>query len=294
MNKQKSFTLIELLVVIVIIGILAGVIMISTSSSIDKANFAKAQAFSETVQNELLLNLVSEWSFDNSLNLGEDTWGNNNGTLCGAAGSQNLPQIQSTENCVYGTCLKFDGYDDYVRVNDNEDLNFTDEFTMCAWVKKAVLNTFEVIFIKGNWSQYVFRVESNNRLMTKMFFSDLTSTDEMEHDNASILDSDWHHACISFTNSTGTIRHYIDGRLGYKWDNDLWKKKLRSTSEHFSISRDTSNRFNGLIDDVKIYNAVLSSSQIKQNYIAGLDSLLSKGNISKEEYRKRINELAVK
>ena len=35
-NKQKSFTLIELLVVIVIIGILAGVIMISTSSSIDK------------------------------------------------------------------------------------------------------------------------------------------------------------------------------------------------------------------------------------------------------------------
>ncbi|MDD4376483.1 MAG: prepilin-type N-terminal cleavage/methylation domain-containing protein, partial [Clostridia bacterium] len=30
MNKNKSFTLIELLVVIVIIGILAGVIMIST------------------------------------------------------------------------------------------------------------------------------------------------------------------------------------------------------------------------------------------------------------------------
>ena len=35
--------------------------MISTSSSIDKANFAKAQAFS-TVQNELLSNLVSEWT----------------------------------------------------------------------------------------------------------------------------------------------------------------------------------------------------------------------------------------
>ena len=81
MNKRKSFTLIELLVVIVIIGILAGVIMISTSSSIDKANFAKAQAFSSTVQNELLSNLVSEWTFDNASSIGEDTWGNNHGTL---------------------------------------------------------------------------------------------------------------------------------------------------------------------------------------------------------------------
>ena len=37
-NKNKSFTLIELLVVIVIIGILAGVIIISTSSSINKTH----------------------------------------------------------------------------------------------------------------------------------------------------------------------------------------------------------------------------------------------------------------
>lgn len=50
--------------------------------------------------------------------------------------------------------------------------------------------------------------------------------------------------------------------------------------------------FNGLIDDVKIYNAAISSSQIKQNYIAGLDSLLSSRTISKKEYDKRVNNLA--
>lgn len=43
MNKKSSFTLIELLVVIVIIGILASVIIISTSSNIGKANNAKLQ-----------------------------------------------------------------------------------------------------------------------------------------------------------------------------------------------------------------------------------------------------------
>jgi len=76
-NKQKSFTLIELLVVIVIIGILAGVIMISTSSSIDKANVAKAKTFSESIKNNLMLNLVSEWNFDDSSNPYKDFWGNN-------------------------------------------------------------------------------------------------------------------------------------------------------------------------------------------------------------------------
>lgn len=67
--KSKSFTLIELLVVIVIIGILAGIIIISTTSSIEKANIAKAHSFSNTIKNELFFNLVSEWTFD------EDTAG---------------------------------------------------------------------------------------------------------------------------------------------------------------------------------------------------------------------------
>jgi len=66
MYKEKSFTLIELLVVIVIIGILAGVIMISTSSSIDKANIAKSKVFSENIKDNLILNLTSEFKFDDS------------------------------------------------------------------------------------------------------------------------------------------------------------------------------------------------------------------------------------
>ncbi|MGI6340770.1 MAG: hypothetical protein ACOX0B_01015 [Minisyncoccales bacterium] len=48
------------------------------------------------------------------------------------------------------------------------------------------------------------------------------------------------------------------------------------------------------MDDVRIYNAALSSSQIKQNYIAGLGSLLSKELISKEEYNARIEALSQK
>ena len=50
--------------------------------------------------------------------------------------------------------------------------------------------------------------------------------------------------------------------------------------------------FKGLVDDFRIYNAALSTAQIKQNYIVGLNSLLANGNISKEEYNQRLNNLA--
>ena len=54
------------------------------------------------------------------------------------------------------------------------------------------------------------------------------------------------------------------------------------------------NYFNGLMNDVRIYDTALSSSQIKQNYVAGLDSLLSKNLISKQEYDQKIKNLSLK
>lgn len=45
------------------------------------------------------------------------------------------------------------------------------------------------------------------------------------------------------------------------------------------------------MDDVGIYNAALSSSQIKQNYIAGLNLMLANGTMSKSEYNERIGSL---
>ncbi|MDD4662016.1 MAG: prepilin-type N-terminal cleavage/methylation domain-containing protein [Candidatus Pacebacteria bacterium] len=144
--KTKSFTLIELLVVIVIIGILAGVIIVSTSSSINKANLAKAQSFSNTVQNELLLNLVSEWTFDEGG--AEDTWGNNDGTVTGA-----IYQNKSTGNCVYGGCYLFDG-DDYIDCGDKTMLSITGDLTLSAWIKITSDSNGYYVIGKGSGNDY--------------------------------------------------------------------------------------------------------------------------------------------
>ncbi|MDD4661943.1 MAG: type II secretion system protein, partial [Candidatus Pacebacteria bacterium] len=142
--KTKSFTLIELLVVIVIIGILAGVIIVSTSSSINKANLAKAQSFSNTVQNELLLNLVSEWTFDEGG--AEDTWGNNDATLGDGATSTTYPTLVTGDNCISGSCMSFDG-GDYVTVASNGLNKFSAQsFTISEWFKPNTIQNYILLW----------------------------------------------------------------------------------------------------------------------------------------------------
>ena len=290
MNKQKSFTLIELLVVIVIIGILAGVIIVSVSSSINKANFAKAQSFSNTVQNELLGDLVSEWTFDSPAvaNITEDTWGNNDGTLMGANG---LPQIQTKENCVYGTCYLFDGVDDYVIVASNGLNKFSyQSFTISAWVKPEIIQNYTLIWsydytshVSPYYSQHI-RTENG-----KFYFgwNNGVSIQSIVTSNIASVNN-WHYLVVIYT--SGSQKIYVNSKeeanriatdtITY-YNQPVWIGK-----SNFGTTKQV------VIDDVRFYNAVLSSAQIKKQYVAGLDSLLAKGNISEEEYNQKLNALA--
>jgi len=294
--KNKSFTLIELLVVIVIIGILAGVIMISTSSSIDKANFAKAQTFSNAVQEELLFNLISEWTFDEGSNQAvnraatnedvKDNWGVNNGTIV----ATHEPTVKGGNECVFGKCLSFNSTEsDYVDCGNNSDLNLQNEITISVWVKANSIGDFGII---GNnyWSEYTYGIRLYFSSSFRFIIYD--SSGAIKDINGFVPETNvWYFLTATYNKSeeTNNMKFYKNGGLigtGYA-------NSVHSPVEHFYIgsSRYDQKLFNGLIDEARLYSAALSSAQIKQNYIAGLDSLLSKGSILKEEYNQRIKLL---
>ena len=282
--KTKSFTLIELLVVIVIIGILAGVIIVSTSSSIDKANFAKAQAFSNTVQNELLSNLVSEWTFDNPDNIGEDTWGNNDGTPSGS------PAIKTKEECVYGTCLYFNGSTDYIKTGETTTL-LLPQFTTSVWVKLNTTQNYRgIVEMLGDGGGVArLMIFPGNTVRFHPFYNSNNTNSFVE---TTLLINEWINLTGTFDGTTGKL---------YKNGNYIGSTTLTVPLSYTSTTRliigqgnDSLERiFNGCIDDVRIYSAALSTSQIKQEYIAGLNSFLANNSISKEEYNERINSLAL-
>ena len=299
--SNKSFTLIELLVVIVIIGILAGVIIVSVSSSINKANFAKAQSFSNTVQNELLGDLVSEWTFDIASNPGEDTWGNNDGTVSGAT---YVPRADG--ECVYGGCYEFDGTDDYIEVNGSNvptsSLAITGEITLSAWVKFNNTGTSSVIIARGNAlvgaGDYGYSI-ARYSLDNKLYFQTFNSSGDRDElaSNFVFSDINWHYIVATWdgTINTDGKKIYLDGSLDNQRTSSI--SVIGKPIYNFTMGRKSSSAssyLKGLIDDVRIYNNVLSSSQIKQEYVAGLNSLLANNNISKEEYNLQIESLASK
>jgi len=305
MSRSTSFTLIELLVVVVIIGILAGVIMLSTSSSINKASITKLKVFEESVSNNLAANMVSRWTLDQIAGAAApyttlDVWGNNIGTLYGAAGTQIYPQLQSSSQCITDGCFKFDGTDDYINCGNNDSLSMRlGDQTISMWIKfdNPALAQIQTLIVNGaggsgagNGGFWLYSDASIDSIYLN--FSDGIVT-RIGAYVANINDTNWHNLIITFDRDVAA-KTYLDGiSTGLTLNITGRRGDLQnSLSTRLGAYDSTQCRFSGLMDDVRIYNEALSFSRIKQNYIAGLDSLFSNGNISREEYSKRISALA--
>ncbi|HOI59833.1 MAG TPA: prepilin-type N-terminal cleavage/methylation domain-containing protein [Candidatus Pacearchaeota archaeon] len=280
--RNKSFTLIELLVVIVIIGILTGVIMISTSSSIDKASIAKSKVFEESVQNNLAANMVSRWKLDGNAN---DSWGNRYGTATDIT-------FANESQCVTGVCASFNGLTSYidcgnVKIGDND-------FAVSVWAKSNGFISGAGIVGKKSW----YNNNGNGFFIAypsspQDIYVGVTEELTYRAPNMGLGPVfDWNH--ITLIRNKNRVNVYLNGN--FKAYSSVQTSSSFDSDRPILIGKNeyTGKIFNGLIDDVRIYNAALSSSQIKQNYIAGLNSMLANGNISKKEYNQRINNLSIK
>jgi prepilin-type N-terminal cleavage/methylation domain-containing protein len=275
--EKQSFTLVEILVVIVIIGILSSFIFFTINDSVEKASIAKSKMFSESIRNNLLLNLVSEWKLDGNTN---DSWGSNNGI------PYNFPADpwKTESECVSGTCLNFDGENDYIDCG-NMNSCFSNAITVGVWVKNTNSGSEKIIIgdgwyndpagrswwlLKDNDNKFKFGIEVNN----------------------------YEAASNSIINTTGSVWYYVVGvydgtiiGIYVNGERGVDYLETASLSSNSSVrigagyySDNVGYFFRGIIDDVQIYNSIISESEIRQNYLSGLKNLYAKGLISQVEY----------
>ena len=311
MNKliKQAFTLIELLVVIAIIGILSGLIVVTMNGVTNSANIAKSQVFSNSLRNALMMNLVSEWKFDQinvpAANQTPDSWGTNTGTLNGAGGSQNLPQLQTT-GCMFGNCLQFDGTDDYVDCGNGANLQITSAITISAWAYIDPAGG-----MNGTYGYVVAKTEGNpatggyslwfddrggstiNSIRSYGIASDTTLFDLIAQNAIPV--AGWYYLVATYNKDdiAPQAKLYINAVQRHTY---TFSKAMKSDLFTVKIGDvdGTQPNFAGKIDDVRIFNAAMPTSQIKELYYSGLNNLLSSHSITNEEYLSKINNITSK
>jgi len=210
--------------------------------------------------------------------------------LYGSTGVQNLPQLQPVSECVFGTCLKFDGTDDYIDCGQgvNNSLQLIDSITFEMWIKPDDFDVRRSVIYKA----YFGEISITQEMSRSINFYYGTSSDDQGFSIGAIVANSWSHVTIvrNLDPSVMKFTRYINGqKLGDVAANFT---QAYASANSFLIGDGYLAAFKGKLDDIRIYDSALSSSQIEQNYIAGLNSLLANNNISKEEYDQRLNNLA--
>ena len=268
-SNNKSFTLIELLIAIALLGILAtGTIMaLNIGGLIGKGHIAKAKRFDESIQSGLLSNQVGKWSFDDQSNPGINTslsgYGND-GTVNGAT-------WQTKDQCGLGLggCLSFDGVDDYVEISNSDSLNIGGNVTLSLWLyANSFNNNLADIYARYNGMNSGIVLEKNDGANSVSFYIG-DGIDTIGASTSTLSTNRWYHIVATYGGTN--IKIYVDSVL-----QDTQAQSPPAT--YIGIARigwhstvPENRRFwDGLIDEVAIYDKALTASQIQHLYAQGL------------------------
>ena len=295
---NRAFTLIELLVVIAIIGILSGLIITTMSGATESARIAKLKVYSNSVRDTLGANLVSEWKFDEgSGSVINDSWGTNNGTWTGPLAPNTSSNFRPQLECISGQCLSFDGVDDYIDYGNQ--LNMTsNDFSISAWVKitkdyiptgwdSSIINKQGFGTPRTGYSLYLTGSAATNKSRYGFVIGTSASYKEIQSD-ISFNDGQWH-LITAIADRDTAISMYIDSIFHKSTPVNDPNYNLTNNAS-LAVSKGSDAYHKGSIDDVRIYNAAISATQIQQNYLAGLNKLLANNAISRGEYDQRLSE----
>lgn len=201
---------------------------------------------------------VSHWKFDEgSGTTAADCAGDNNGTVYDASWTSG--QI--------GGALSFDGDGDYVSIPDDNSLDITDNLTIAAWVKRAGGGSSNEIIVSkynGTSGQYSYRLFFSSTNTVRWWLSQNGGTSNREYVDSTlkITDTSWHFIVVTF--KSGVLRIYIDGADKTGSSKGSITSIHASTEPLFIGQENTGSYFDGKIDEVRIYEEVLSASEISQ------------------------------
>ena len=219
--------------------------------------------------------IVGFWHFDEPQWTGatgevRDETGVNHGTAYGGA--------TTTSDAIYGRAGYFDGEDDYVEVPDNDSLDpRTGDFSIEVW-KKGYTEYGRIVAKRISVSGYELL---NRNDVISVFLGDGNNYSAVDVGNTNINDNKWHHIVITWYSATKVVKAYLDGRLdGQSTFADI--EDINPAANFMIATYDgTSKFFNGIIDEVRIWERALTPTEIEILYNNYMQKMGSYFNVRK-------------
>jgi len=176
----------------------------------------------------------------------------------------NCPSRVSSFSKKYGNALYFDGDDDYVDAGNDASLDIKDAITIEAWIYYQGGRSYPRI--NDKYPAPSINIEQvSDRLA---WYSEIgSSLVDFRFPNTIISRDVWSHIVVTYANDAEhAIKAYVNGQL--KDTKINFSGQLSTTATHLVIgNRLAQDRtFNGLIDEVRIYNRALSLAETLKHY----------------------------
>lgn len=167
-----------------------------------------------------------------------------------------------------GGALRFNGQNSHVDCGVDPSLNLTGSLTITAWINPADFgqNGWGRIVDKGDASAgfSFFINERYNRISYVIYGGRVVSSD------SNVIEAGkWRHVAVVYDEAADTVAFYVDGReagtVGYT------TPPVAALDQKLVIgirASDGQRAFDGLIDEVCIYNDALTAQEIQQDYAA--------------------------
>ncbi|MBU2578389.1 DUF2341 domain-containing protein, partial [Patescibacteria group bacterium] len=209
---------------------------------------------------------VGYWKFDE----GYGTTTNNSGFgglgLLGTLGAGNSAPSWTNDG-KFGKALSFDGTNDYVQVPYNSSLNIPTELTVEFWFKapsQAVKRMIQNGDLSGAW---IINYYDSGAATT---FGIYDGSWEWLPTTYNFTPNTWYHLVITYA-SNKLVSYYVNGKVH---TSATFTKNLPTIDFPLTIGSEGATGFgttyfNGLIDEVKIYNFALTEDEVKLDYNQG-------------------------
>lgn len=155
--------------------------------------------------------------------------------------------------------ITMDGTNDFIDVGNPTVLQITGAITVGAWIKTTSLNrTLAKWATTGNQRQF--------ELQTRYWVITTNGITEIYREYGTLVrDGAWHHLVGTFYPSTN-LDIYIDGALDNGALGGVIPATLFNSSANVYIGRMEASYYTGIVDQVMIYNRMLTAGEIAHIY----------------------------